>query len=152
VKGVLQQKSEVEERATGPGKNGTWVLWSAILTVDGKEISYTAFNDKEGLEKDVSALKLGSEIEFETEIVKGYLNVKQKTKIKVIKEGDNKPIKVPLAKPKFDDKELEKIWKDSADFVVKYWEDKGQDTWSVDMIGPAINTLFMQKMKSRGVK
>jgi len=151
VKGILQQKTEVEERATGQGKNGTWVLWSAILTVDGKEISCTAFNDKAGLEKEISALKLGSEIEFETEMVKGYLNVKQKTKIKVIKEGDGKAVPVPAQKPKFADDEMEKTWKETADFVTKYWEGKGL-TYTIDMIGPSINTIYIQKMKSKGVK
>ncbi len=151
MKGKLENIGEIAEVSSGSGKRGPWTLYSAKLTVDGDDYGYSDF-DKKVLEEKVSKLKQGSTVEFETEERGEYTNVKPKTEVKVLEEGTGQAGPTPAGKPKYTDAELENFWKESADFVCAYWKERKVVVDSVDMIGPSINTIYMQKMKTRGVK
>ena len=147
MKGKIENIGELKELSSGAGKNGSWVLWGAKITVDGNDFGYSDFN-QEVLKGKLEKLKIGSIIEFETEKRGEYTNVKPQTGVKVLEEGTGTAGPAPPA-PKLTDAEIEKTWKESADFVNNYWKEKKIVIDTVEMIGPSINTIFMDKMKEK---
>jgi len=147
TKGKLEQIGEITELASGKGINIAWTLFGSKIIVDGEEYGYSNFK-KEVLKGKLEKIKIGSIVEFETEERGEYTNVKSGTDIKVIEEGKGTAGPAPPGK-KLTDNEIENTWKECADFVIKYWNDKKIKIDSVDMIGPSINTLFMDKMKKK---
>ncbi len=150
MKGKLEYIGEIKELSSGSGKNGPWKLWGTKLTVNGSDYGYSGFKKKE-LEEKVAKLKQGSTVEFETEERGEYTNVKKDTEVKVLEEGDGPAGPAPPA-PKLTDEEIEKLWKETADFVTGYWKEKKIAVESVEMIGPSINTIYMAKCKVRGIR
>lgn len=153
MKGKLENIGEINAVSSGSGKKGPWTLWSTKLTVDGNDYGYSDF-DKKVLEDKVSKLKQGSIVEFETEERGEYTNVKKNTDIKVLEEGTGQagPAAPIQAVPKLTDEEIEKLWKDTADFVNDYWKQRKIVVDTVDLIGPSINTIYMAKCKVRGIR
>ena len=150
MKGKIENVAAIENVASGGSGNKAWILWSAKLTVDGNEYGYSDFI-KADLEAKCAKLKIGSTVEFETEEKDGYENVKRKTEVTVLEEGTGAAgpaAPLPPAK-KITDKEIEKVWKESADFVTGYWKEKKIVVEGVEHISPSINTVFMDKMKEK---
>jgi len=152
MKGKIESIGAVENVASGGSGTKAWILWSSALTVDGNEYGYSDFEKKE-IEAKVAKLKVGSTVEFETEENKGFVNVKRKTEVKVLEEGTGPagldPAAAPKPTPKLTDKEIEKVWEESADFIVGYWKEKKIVVEGVEHISPSINTVFMDKMKEK---
>ena len=151
MKGKIERIGEVKQLSTGFSKNKAWTLWGTKLTVDGKDYGYSDFK-KEKLEENVSKLKQGSIVEFETEESGEYTNVKRNTTVKVLEEGTGKAGPEPPVpeKDKPTDKEIEQIWKESKDFVLKELE--GVVTQSFADVGPSVNTIGQAKLRLRGLR
>ena len=147
MKGKIENIGELKELSSGTGNKGAWTLWGAIITVDGSVFGYSDFN-KDVLKGKLEKLKIGSVVEFETEKRGEYINVKPQTGVKVLEEGKGTAGPASPA-PKLTDAEIEKTWKESADFINKYWKEKKIVIDTVEMIGPSINTVFMDKMKEK---
>ncbi len=150
MKGKLEHIGDIKELTSGKGTRGSWILWGVKVTVGGEDYGYTGF-DKKVMEEKLGKIKLGSIVEFETEEKGDYTNVKDGSDIKVLEEGTGKAGPEPPKPkgPKITHKETENTWKECADFVIGYWKDKKIKVDSVDMVGPSINTLFMDKMKEK---
>jgi len=154
MKGKLESISEIKQLQSGSGKKGHWTLWGCNITVDGKEYGVTDFK-KEDLEKKTAKLKTGSVLEFETEQRGDYTNVKQKTEIKVLEEGTGQagPAPAPTPdKPKMTDKEIERIWGETEDAVRGHLKERRVVVEGFDQIGPSVNTIYITKMKVRGIR
>ncbi len=148
MKGKIESIGPVENVASGTRNNKAWILWSTKLTVDGNDYGYSDF-EKKDLEAKLAKLKIGSTVEFETEEKDGYTNVKRKTEVKVLEEGNGAagPAAAP-AKPT--DHDIEQIWKKSKDFVLKELE--GVATNSFADAGPSVNTIVQAKLRLRGLR
>lgn len=150
MKGKLEKISEIKELKSGSGKKGAWTLWGCTLIVDGNNYGLTDFK-KEELEKKTAELKTGSVIEFQTEQRGEYTNVKQETEIKVLEEGKGQAGPTPDV-PKMTDEELQNMWKATMEFVTGQLKDKKIAVEGFDQIGPSINTIYMAKLKVRGIR
>ena len=149
MKGILERFGFVASKSKGVKNKKPWTMWGTNLIVDGKEYGYTGFDKKE-MEAKVSKLKVGNIVEFETQVNGKYTNVKPETEVKVLGQGKPGANMPKSNRETVTDKDIEQMWKDSKDFVLKEVELVATNSFAD--VGPSINTITQAKLRLRGLR